>query len=186
MSDLAEIEALLFVAGEEGMTLLNIAQVTKSTTSHVSGCLLQLKSMYNGDDDRGITLIETAGNYKLVSKSAYTDTIKEYAQSPLMNKLSRALLETLSIVAYKQPISRMEIEEIRGVSASNALRKLRIRDLVTDVDRLEAPGNPVLYGTTNYFLDYFGLNSLDDLLELDTVPINEETQLFNPDQLNEE
>lgn len=186
MSDIAEIESLLFVAGEEGMTLLNLAQVTKSTTSHVSDCLLQLKSIYNGDDDRGITLIETAGNYKLVSKSTYTETIKEYAQLPLMNKLSRALLETLSIIAYKQPITRMEIEEIRGVSVSNALQKLRVRDLVTDVDRLDAPGNPVLYGTTNYFLDYFGLNSLDDLSEIETNQLNEETQLFNPDQLNEE
>lgn len=186
MSDLAEIEALLFVSGEEGMTVLNLAQVTKSTTSHVSECLLQLKSIYNNDDDRGITLIETANCYKLVSKKEYTDTIREYAQSPYMHKLSRSLLETLSIIAYKQPITRMEIEEIRGVSATNALQKLRLRDLITDVDRLDAPGNPVLYGTTNYFLDYFGLNSLQELPDLESAPTNQETHLFNPNEMNEE
>lgn len=185
MSDLAQIEALLFVAGEEGMTLLNLAQVTKSTTSHVSDCLLQLKSIYNSDEDRGITLIETANCYKLVSKSEFNESIREYAQSPLMQKLSRSLLETLSIIAYKQPITRMEIEEIRGVSATNALQKLKLRDLIKDVDRLDAPGNPVLYGTTDYFLDYFALNSLEELPDVDSTVIHQETQLFDPNRIDE-
>lgn len=186
MSDIAEIEALLFVSGEEGMTLLEIAQVTKSTTGHINECLLQLKNLYNSNEDRGITLIETASRYKLVSKENYTETIKEYAQSPLMQKLSRALLETLSIIAYKQPITRMEIEEIRGVSATNALSKLKLRDLIKEVDRLEAPGNPVLYGTSAYFLDYFGLSTIDDLPKLDDMPVHYETNLFDLDDLDKE
>lgn len=151
----------------------------------MSECLLQLKSLYQSNEDSGITLIETANRYKLVSKEAYTETIKNYAQSPMMTKLSRALLETLSIVAYKQPITRMEIEEIRGVSATNALSKLKLRDLIKEVDRLDAPGNPLLYGTTNYFLDYFGLNSIEDLPEYDEMPLNQETQLFNLDEIDQ-
>jgi len=178
MSDIGAIESLLFVSGDEGLTLEEMAQLTKSSLDHAAACLDSLKEKYKSDES-GIFLIETANKYKLATKRAYSETIKLYAQSPLMNKLTRAVLETLSIVAYKQPVTRMEIEEIRGVSVSNALQKLKLRDLVKEVDRLDAPGKPVLYGTTAYFLDYFGLNDLTEMPELELDEKFEETNLFS-------
>lgn len=182
MNDLAEIEAILFVAGDEGLSLADIAQLTDSTTDYIANCLAQLKQRYADNPEHGITLIQTASTYKMVTKQAYQTSVKRYAQSPLMQKLSKALIETLSIIVYKQPITRMEIEEIRGVSVTSALQKLKLRQLIREVDRLEAPGNPVVYGTTDYFLDYFGLNHLDELPELSDQQVIEETTLFTPEE----
>lgn len=178
MNDLAEYEALLFVAGDEGLTIKEMAQVTNSTMDHVVACLERLMSSYETRENSGLTLIETASKYKLATKEDVSDTIRRYAQSPLMQKLSKALLETLAIVAYKQPITRAEIEEIRGVHISNALQKLKLRDLIQEFGRLDSPGRPVLYGTTDYFLDYFGLNDLTELPELTLDEEIEETNLF--------
>lgn len=178
LSDVAEYEALLFVAGDEGLTLKEMAQMTNATLDHVMACLERLMDTYDSREDSGLTIIETASTYKLATKEAYSDTIKNYAQSPLMKKLSKALLETLAIVAYKQPITRMEIEEIRGVQIGNSIQKLKLRDLIAETGRLDAPGRPVLYGTTDYFLDYFGLNDLTELPELTLDEEMEETNLF--------
>jgi len=179
MSDVGEIESILFVSGDEGLTLEQMAQLTNSTTDHVEVCLEQLRNNYASSENRGILLIETASKFKLATKKEYSDTIQLYAQSPYMKKLSRTIIETLAIIAYKQPITRMEIEEIRGVSATNALQKLKLRDLIREQGRLEAPGRPVLYATTDYFLDYFGLNDLTELPELTIDENIEETNLFN-------
>jgi len=179
MSDVGEIESLLFVSGDEGLTLEQIAQLTNSTTDHIEVCLEQLRNDYETSDNRGILLIETANKVKLATKKEYSDIIQLYAQSPYMQKLSRTIIETLAIIAYKQPVTRMEIEEIRGVSATNALQKLKLRDLIQEHGRLEAPGRPVLYATTNYFLDYFGLNDLTELPELTIDENIGETNLFN-------
>lgn len=181
MNDIAEIEAILFVTGEEGLSLKTIAQLTDSTVDHAAICLTKLKQRYEDNCECGLTLIQTAEHYKIVTKKIYAESVKRYARSPLMQKLSKSLIETLSIVAYKQPITRMEVEEIRGVSASSALHKLKLRQLIREVDRLEAPGNPVLYGTTAYFLDYFGLNDLNDLPKLSDETMISETRLFDPE-----
>lgn len=178
MNDLAEYEALLFVAGDEGLTIKEMAQITNATMDHVVACLERLMEKYDTNEETSLTLIETASKYKLATKEEYSDTVKRYAQSPLMQKLSKALLETLAIVAYKQPITRMEIEEIRGVQIGSSIQKLKLRDLIQETGRLDAPGRPVLYGTTDYFLDYFGLNDLTELPELTLDQDIEETNLF--------
>lgn len=178
MNDLAEYEALLFVAGDEGLTIKEMAQITNATMDHVVACLERLMDRYEKNKESSLTLIETASKYKLATKEDYSETIKRYAQSPLMQKLSKALLETLAIVAYKQPITRMEIEEIRGVQIGSSIQKLKLRDLIQETGRLDAPGRPVLYGTTDYFLDYFGLNDLTELPELTLDHDIEETNLF--------
>ncbi|WP_080146316.1 SMC-Scp complex subunit ScpB [Marinilactibacillus piezotolerans] len=178
MDELAIYESLLFVAGEEGLTLKEMAKLTNSTTDHVIVSLDQLMNEYNLRSSSALTIIETASKYKLVTKEQYSSIVSGYAQSPLTQKLSKALLETLAIIAYKQPITRMEIEEIRGVQLSTALQKLKLRDLIKEVGRLEAPGKPVLYGTTDYFMDYFGLNHLNELPELTIDEEIEETSLF--------
>ncbi|MCC5894949.1 MAG: SMC-Scp complex subunit ScpB [Alkalibacterium sp.] len=167
MNDLAAYEALLFVSGEEGISLNELAQLTKSTVDHTLKCLNQLEKKYNKDEHSGLTLIETAESYRLVTKKALSSIIQLYAQSPLSKKLSKASIETLAVIAYKQPITRMEIEEIRGVQLASSLQKLKLRNLIQEIGRLDAPGKPVLYGTTDYFLDYFGLNDLTELPELE-------------------
>lgn len=167
MNELAAYEALLFVSGEEGISLNALAQLTKSTADHTLMCLKQLEKKYNKDEHSGLTLIETAESYRLVTKKSFSSIIQLYAQSPLSKKLSKASIETLAVIAYKQPITRMEIEEIRGVQLASSLQKLKLRNLIEEIGRLDAPGKPVLYGTTDYFLDYFGLNDLTELPELE-------------------
>ena len=179
MNELATYEALLFVAGEEGISLKELAQLTKSTTDHAKVCLEQLDQKYESETTSGLTIIETAETYRLVSKKEYSAIIQQYAQSPLNKKLSRASIETLAVIAYKQPITRMEIEEIRGVQLSSSLQKLKLRGLIQEVGRVEAPGRPVLYGTTHYFLDYFGLNDLTELPELEVRKEFENQDLFH-------
>lgn len=166
MNNIAKIEALLFVAGDEGLSLEILSQLTKMSKVEVSVALTGLEERYERYEDSGLTLIETASAYQIVTKKEYAEYIKEYAQSPYSQRLSRPLLETLAIIAYKQPITRIEIEEIRGVQVTGNLQKLRARQLIKEVGRLERPGQPLLYGTTDFFLDYFGINTLEELPEL--------------------
>ena len=163
MTLLAEIEALLFVAGDEGLSLAILSELTFTNIQDLQKELKKLTQYYEENEDRGLTLIETANTYQLVTKREYAKSIKKYAQSPYSQTLSRALLETLAIIAYKQPITRMEIEEIRGVQVTGNLRKLRARQLIKELGHLDQIGNPLLYGTTDFFLDYFGINHLDEL-----------------------
>lgn len=179
MNELAAYEALLFVAGEEGMTLHSLAQLTKSTPDHVKVCLEQLANKYLNESSSSLKLIETAETYRLVTKKEFSTLIEQYAQSPLTKKLSKASIETLAVIAYKQPITRMEIEDIRGVQLSSSLQKLKLRNLIQEIGRIEGPGRPVLYGTTDYFLDYFGLNDLTELPELEVEEMIESQSLFS-------
>lgn len=166
MNEVAMIEAILFVAGDEGLTLEELSKLIDQPTDRIAVLVEELGNKYKSDETSGILLIETANRYQLVTKKEYGDYIKKYAQSPFSQTLSRALLETLAIVAYKQPITRIEIEEIRGVQVAGNLQKLKTRQLVEEVGRLDKPGRPLLYGTTPFFLDYFGVNSLEELPEL--------------------
>ncbi|MDN6295378.1 MULTISPECIES: SMC-Scp complex subunit ScpB [Alkalibacterium] len=179
MEELATYEALLFTVGEEGMGMNTLAQLTDSTPEHVRNCLSKLSERYLNDEACGIKLIETAGTFRLVTKKSFSAVIEKYAQSPLTKKLSKASVETLAVIAYKQPITRMEIEDIRGVQLSSSLQKLKLRNLIKEIGRVEAPGRPVLYGTTDYFLDYFGLNDLTELPELEIEEKVKNQKLFD-------
>lgn len=179
MSAIAQLEALLFVAGDEGLALDVLAELTEKSIHDLQIILEKLGEDYENDPDRGLTLIETANVYQLVTKKDYAKSVKEYAQSPYSQTLSPALLETLAIIAYRQPITRIEIEDIRGVQVAGNLQKLRVRQLIKELGQLNKPGNPLLYGTTDFFLDYFGINSLDELPELTTEDENDQiTDLF--------
>lgn len=166
MNEVAMIEAILFVAGDEGLTLEELSKVINRPTDRVAVLIEELGQKYKRDETSGLLLIETANKYQMVTKKEYSEFIKKYAQSPFSQTLSRALLETLAIVAYKQPITRIEIEDIRGVQVTGNLQKLKTRQLIKEVGRIDKPGRPLLYGTTDFFLDYFGANSLDELPEL--------------------
>ena len=174
MNDLAMIEAILFVAGDDGLTLEELSKLTGKTLDAMTILIEDLAIKYHNDEESGVLLIETANKFQIVTKKEYADAIKRYAQSPFSQTLSRPLLETLAIIAYRQPVTRIEIEEIRGVQVTGNLQKLRTRQLIEKTGRLDKPGKPLLYGTTSYFLDYFGINSIEELPELVDIENNDE------------
>lgn len=181
MSKLSEIEALLFVAGEDGLKVRQIAEILSMPPTGVSQSLEKLATKYQADEDSSLALLETSNSYKLVTKQAFAELLRSYSRSPINQSLSRAALETLSIIAYKQPITRIEIDDIRGVNSSGALAKLLAFELVREDGKKEVLGRPNLYVTTDYFLDYMGINHLEELPEVtDTELVTEESQLFGP------
>ena len=179
MSKLAEIEALLFVAGEDGLRVRQIAELLSIPPTGVTQSLEKLVEKYQKDEDSSLALLETSNTYKIVTKQDFAKLLREYSKAPINQSLSRAALETLSIIAYKQPITRMEVDEIRGVNSSGAISKLQIFDLIRENGKKEVLGRPNLYVTTDYFLDYMGINSLEELpIVEETELIAEESQLF--------
>ncbi|MGX7419226.1 SMC-Scp complex subunit ScpB [Carnobacterium gallinarum] len=174
MNELGAVETLLFVAGDEGLSLEEIASVLDCTTQFVFQLLNQLQKMYEESKTSGLMLLEVGNHYQLATKKEYADLIKKYAVSPLSTNLSQAALETLAIIAYKQPLTRMEIDEIRGVQTSGALQKLLLRGLIEDKGRVNGPGRAILYGTTDYFMDYFGLKTLKELPAIDELEQDQE------------
>ncbi|AGU73262.1 MULTISPECIES: SMC-Scp complex subunit ScpB [Streptococcus] len=179
MSKLAEIEALLFVAGEDGLRVRQLADLLSIPPTGVIQSLEKLAEKYRKDEDSSLALLETSNAYKIVTKQDFADLLREYSKAPINQSLSRAALETLSIIAYKQPITRIEVDEIRGVNSSGAISKLQIFDLIRENGKKEVLGRPNLYVTTDYFLDYMGINSLEELPVVEeTELITEESQLF--------
>ena len=170
------LEALLFAAGDEGLSLDQISSVLEVTTDEAKDALHDLKEMYQAED-RGIYVVELAGVYQLATKKVHAPYLKKLVETPSVHTLSQASLETLAIIAYKQPITRIEIEAIRGVKTERPLQTLLAKALIQETGRAEGAGRPYLYGTTKEFLDYFGLKSLDEL-----PPLQEE----NEEGFNEE
>lgn len=179
MSHLAEIEVLLFVAGEDGLTRRELADLLQMQPSALMQQLEKLAEKYQDDTHSGLELVETSNRYKLVTKKAYADLLRTYSRTPINQSMSRALLETLSIIAYKQPITRIEVDEIRGVNSSSAISKLQAFDLIRENGKKEVIGRPNLYVTTDYFLDYMGINDLTELPDVSSLDlVEEETELF--------
>ncbi|MEK4564787.1 SMC-Scp complex subunit ScpB [Alkalihalobacillus sp. FSL R5-0424] len=173
----AVIEGLLFVTGDEGLTYQQLSDVLELKESDVNAAVTSLKQSFS-DTNRGLQLIETAGVLKLATLPEHTSYFKKLASSPIHSGLSRAALETLAIVAYKQPITRVEIDEVRGVKSEKSLQSLVSKLLVTDVGRVSGTGRAILYGTTDYFLDHFGLT---DLSELPPLPAGDNDE-FSEDE----
>ncbi|WP_147804831.1 SMC-Scp complex subunit ScpB [Alkalicoccus halolimnae] len=173
---LAVAEGLLFVAGEEGMTesqLMEVLEIDKKTLDfHMD----ELKKYYE-QPSRGIQLIELGGTYQLTTKEKHADYYKKMVRSPSSATLSQASLEALAIIAYKQPVSRLDVEDIRGVKTERPLRTLQAKGLIVEKGRQEGAGRAILYGTTKNFLDQFGLQSLSELPPLPEVE-EEEFDLF--------
>ena len=167
LSNKAKIESLLFVSGSEGITLGQLAQLTNMMKPAVKEQLAALEAKYTADPDTSLCLLTAGETYRLATKKSLATVVKEYFESPAMTTLSKAALETLAIIAYKQPVTRVEIEEIRGVQSAGVIQKLLLYDLITEQGRLNIPGRPFKYGTTDHFLDFFGLTSLSDLPAVD-------------------
>ena len=158
----AVLEALLFVAGEP-MSLDKLAEVLEGTdTGRIREALDRLRQNYDAAG-RGLQIVEVAGGYQIATRSECAPWIKALEKIKTATRLSRSGLETLAIVAYKQPVTRGEIEAIRGVDSAGVLKTLLERRIVRIVGRREGLGRPMLYGTTREFLHYFGLKNLAEL-----------------------
>lgn len=139
---------------------------TKSQIKEIKSVLEDMISDYEDDETRGIRLIRVEDKYQLCTKPIYYDELSSLVNVPHKHSLTDVLLETLSIIAYKQPITRQQIEQIRGVSCSHAVNKLIEYKLICEVGRLDGPGRPILFGTTEDFLRAFGISSMEDLPEI--------------------
>ena len=171
----AIVEALLFVSGDP-LEIRDIASHLEISISYAKDILEEMMEDYKFIE-RGIKLISINGAYQLVTKNEYSDYIQKLLKKNKRQSLSQASLESLAIIAYKQPITRIDIDEIRGVKSQSAIQKLVERDLIKEVGRLEVPGRPILYGTTEEFLRQFGLNGLNELPSLDLFILEEEEAL---------
>ena len=168
-------ESLLFVAGEEGLSLEELANLLDLSKEKVQYSLWSLDKQLKTDSQRGLELVCLGGRYQLLTQKIYADLIQKYAVSPFALKLSQQALETLAVIAYQGPITRLEIDEIRGVQSQAMIKRLLLHDLIEEAGRKEGPGRPILYQVTNYFYQYFGLNSIADLPDISSLlPEDEE------------
>ncbi|MCG8329514.1 MAG: SMC-Scp complex subunit ScpB [Chitinophagales bacterium] len=164
---ITHIESLIFTTDQpislkEIKTCLEEVLETKFKKEELLEAIDQIKQRYE-DDAYAFTINEIAEGYQFLTKPAYHHTVGTFLKQTTRKRLSRAALETLSIIAYKQPVTKSEMEKIRGVSCDYSIQKLLEKELVAIVGRDEGPGRPLLYGTSEKFMDYFGINSLRDL-----------------------
>lgn len=180
-----DLVALLYTAGDQGITLVDLAATLQTDQAAIRQHLEDLMQQMTQDNQEALVIQQYGDIYKLLTKPQYCTLIKNYWQLQQTTTLSQAALEILAIIAYRQPITRIEIDEIRGVkNSSSTLQTLVIRQLVQNVGHKNAPGRPRLYGTTPEFLDYFGLKNLAQLPELsefqkEKFPDQENFHLFN-------
>ncbi len=175
LDDRAIVEGLLYVVGEEGVKADQLAMALDKPYEVIADILKDIKKRYD-DSSYGIELVDYGGSYKFLSKAAIYPHVAKLLDLTKANSLSQSALETLSIIAYKQPITRIEIEELRGVGCDVMLRKLSSRGLIREAGRSDAPGRPILYEVTEDFLDSFKLASLEDLPELPSYDSDEESE----------
>lgn len=179
------IEGMIFLSGDEGITLKEMANALGISRKETADYLSQLLKSYKEKKIKGFEIVNYGGYYKMVTltrhKQYYTNMIKESA-----SRLSRSALETLAIIAYYQPITRVHIEEIRGVGCESMIRKLSAKALIKEVGRADSPGKPILYGVTDEFMDAFKLKSLDELPPLKEVESDfDQDDIFNTKYVEE-
>lgn len=179
MNLLGVLEGILFVVGDEGITLNQICEILNVDMEESKRLLMELKKTYE-TEDRGIRISYLGDAFKLTTKKEHKEYYQRLIETPESNTLSPAALETLAIIAYNQPITRAEIDEMRGVNNVHMIRKLLAKDLIKEVGKSTMPGRPNLYGTTSEFLDYFGLSSIKELplIIKEEEPAENETELF--------
>ncbi|USG63570.1 SMC-Scp complex subunit ScpB [Brevibacillus ruminantium] len=158
------IEGLLFISGDEGIDAKQISEIIEIPEEEVVDLIEDMKADFRRAG-RGIQIVEVAKAYQLTTLPEHVPFFEKLATSPSQSTLSQAALETLAIVAYRQPITRSEIEEIRGVKCEKALNTLLSKLLIKEAGRAEGVGRPILYATTKEFLEHFGLRELSDLPE---------------------
>lgn len=167
----AAIEAILFAMGDSVETSV-LEKALGETQIEVRTQIEYLKTKYEAEDS-GIQLVELEDAVQLCTKKDQYEVLIRVAKTPKKVSLTDSLLETLSIIAYKQPITRMEVERIRGVSSDHAVNRLVELGFIQEIGRMDAPGRPLLFGTTEQFLRSFGVRSIEELPQMDTVQIEE-------------
>ncbi len=167
MNKKAILEGILFVSGDDGVSVNQIKEVLEIEDEEVDKLINLLKEEYD-KEDRGITLAYLGNRYKLTTKKEHKDYYKKLVEDSESNTLSNAALETLAIIAYNGPVTRLDVDKVRGVYSGQMIRKLVSKGLIEDKGRSELPGRPILYDTTDMFLDFFGLSSKSDLPSMDT------------------
>lgn len=177
MDLMAVLEGILFVVGDEGITLESVCDILNLSIEEAKELLLKLKTSYE-QEKRGIRISYLGNAFKLTTKKEHKDYYEKLIHSPHSNVLSPSSLEVLAIIAYNQPLTRVEIDELRGVSSAHIIRRLVAKGLIKEAGKSTMPGRPNLYRTTSDFLDYFGLSSLNDLPEVDTKPLQQDKDLY--------
>jgi len=167
----AVLESVLFTMGES-VEVERLAAVLEQDKKYTRELLLEMQAEYEAKEC-GITLMELEDSFQMCTKAEMYEYLIKIAKTPRKYVLTDTLLETLSIVAYKQPVTKAEIEKIRGVSCDHAVNRLVEFGLIAEVGRMDAPGRPLLFGTTEEFLRSFGVKSLEELPELSAVQIEE-------------
>ncbi len=173
------IEGLLYVQGDLGLTIDQVADVLEISEEEAKSLILSLKQDYI-DEDRGLRINYLGNAFKLTTKEEHKEYFKKLLENPKNNILSAQALETLAIIAYNEPITRLDVDEIRGVDSTYVIRRLLAKGMIKECGRSEKAGHPILYKTTNDFLDYFGLSSKDDLPKIELLEENnEDKDLFS-------
>ncbi len=175
----AQVEAILFAMGES-VEIEKIAKGIKRDVKTTRKVIQKLMEKYN-QQNSGLKIIPLENSYQMCTKPEYYDALIRVASQPKRQVMTAVLLETLSIIAYKQPVTKVEIEKIRGVKSDHAVNKLVEYELVEEVGRLDAPGRPLLFGTTEEFLRRFGLPSIEQLPPID----QEKVQTFKLEAIKE-
>ena len=178
------LEGLLFITGDEGLTIEEISEVLEIEQDDALELINELKQDYS-NEERGIMIQDFAGKYKLTTKKEHKTYYEKLSELSSNKTLSQSALETLAIIAYNQPITRLEIDELRGIQSSQMIRNLISRDLVKEVGRKDTVGKPRLYAVTDEFLDYFGLTSLNELPAIE-VEESDDVELYNSKYKEEE
>ena len=164
----AVVEGLLFVVGEDGLTIDQIVDVLEIDEENAKALIMELKKDYE-DDSRGLRIDFLGNRFKITTKFEHKAYYQKLIENPETNFLSQAALETLAIIAYNEPITRVQVDTIRGVGSTSIIRKLVAKGFIKECGRSEIPGRPILYETTTEFLDYFGLSSIEDLPNIEDL-----------------
>ena len=180
----AVLEGLLFVVGEDGLTLEQIEDVLEIDEDTSKSLIMELKKDYEAPE-RGLRIDFLGNRFKLTTKFEHKNYYQKLIENPETNSLSQAALETLAIIVYNEPITRMQVDAIRGVSSTSIIRKLVAKGFIKESGRSDLPGRPILYESTNEFLDYFGLSTIEDLPNLEEImqsvenPVDENQDLYS-------
>lgn len=168
------LEALLFVSGDEGLTLKELAVIIELKEEEVLDILYDMQSEWKREG-RGIQIVEVSKHFQLTTRPDLAPYIAKLVDRPKRTTLSQSAMEVLSIIAYRQPVTRLEIEEIRGVKSDGAISTLLAKGFIKERGRTEGLGRAILYGTTPSFLEHFGLSSIEDLPPLPSSLEKEES-----------
>jgi len=170
----AIIEGLLFINGEEGLSLEEICNITEKTKDEIKAIIKDLFNDYK-NIDRGIQIEFLGNKFKLTTKAEHKEYYKKLLKEDANSVLSQSALETLAIIAYNGPITRIEVDEIRGVNSSYVIRKLLLKGLIEEVGKADIAGKPKIYNITEKFLDYFGLGNANELPKINITDETNET-----------